>query len=80
MWQQTYDPLGNPILSALLAAFPILFFLVALTLLKLKGLYAALLTLALAFLVAFLGFAMPIEKILAAAAFGMLGGFWPVGR
>jgi lactate permease len=79
MWQQIYDPLGNGALSALLAATPILFFLVALTLLKLKGLNAALLTMALAFLVALFGFGMPVAKILAAAAFGILGGFWPIG-
>lgn len=79
MWQQIYDPLSSAALSALLAAFPILFFLAALTLLKLKGLSAALLTLALAFIVAFFGFGMPGEKILAAAAFGMLSGFWPIG-
>lgn len=79
MWQQIYDPLGNGFLSAALAALPILFFLVALTLLKLKGLNAALLTLALALLVAFFGFDMPLEKVLAAAAFGMLSGFWPIG-
>jgi lactate permease len=79
MWQQIYDPLGNGFLSALLAALPILFFLVALTVLKLKGLNAALLTAAVAFLVAFFAFSMPAEKILAAAAFGMLGGFWPIG-
>jgi lactate permease len=79
MWQQIYDPLGSAALSALLAASPILFFLVALTLLKLKGLSAALLTLALAFIVAFFGFGMPGEKILAAAGFGVLSGFWPIG-
>ena len=79
MWQQIYDPLGNGLLSALAAAFPILFFLVALTLLKLKGLNAALLTLVLAFIVAFFVFGMPLEKIFAAAVFGMLGGFWPIG-
>ena len=79
MWQQIYDPLGNGLLSALAAAFPILFFLVALTLLKLKGLNAALLTLGLAFIVAFFVFGMPLEKIFAAAVFGMLGGFWPIG-
>jgi len=79
MWQQIYDPLGNSFLSAALAALPILFFVVALTLLKLKGLNAALLTLVLALLVALFGFGMPLEKVLAAAAFGMLSGFWPIG-
>ena len=41
MCQQIYNPLGSGFVSALLAALPILFFLVALTLLKLKGFNAA---------------------------------------
>lgn len=74
MWRQLYDPLGNSLLSALLAASPIPFFLVALTALRLKGLNAALLAIGLAVLVASLGAGMPVEKVIAAAAFGVLGG------
>ena len=36
-WQQIYDPLGNLWLSSLIAAIPILFFFVALALLRMKG-------------------------------------------
>ncbi|WP_287028332.1 lactate permease LctP family transporter [Pseudomonas sp. UBA6310] len=79
MWQQTYDPLGNAYLSALLAAVPILFFLFALTVLKLKGLNAALLTLAISLVGTLLLFGMPPASILAAAAFGFLSGLWPIG-
>ncbi|MDQ0323607.1 lactate permease [Pararhizobium capsulatum DSM 1112] len=79
MWQQTYNPLGNLYLSALVAALPILFFLVALTFLKLKGLTAAIATLALSVGMAFLIFHMPMEKVLGAAIFGILGGLWPIG-
>lgn len=79
MWQQTYDPSGSLYLSALVAAFPILFFLVALTFLKLKGLTAAIATLALSILVSLFVFQMPLEKILAAAVFGILAGLWPIG-
>ena len=38
MWQQTYDPLNSPVLSALVAAVPIILFLLGLTVLKLSGL------------------------------------------
>jgi len=79
MWQQTYDPLGNAYLSALLAAVPILFFLFALTVLKLKGLNAALLTLAISLVGTLRLFGMPPASILAAAAFGFLSGLWPIG-
>ncbi|MBB3658030.1 lactate permease [Rhizobium sp. BK650] len=79
MWQQTYDPLGNLHLSALVAALPILFFLLALTFLKLKGLTAAIATLAISIIMSSVMFQMPLEKILAAAVFGILGGLWPIG-
>ena len=79
MWQQTYDPSGSLYLSALVAALPILSFLVALTFLKLKGLTAAIATLALSILVSLFVFQMPLEKILAAAVFGILAGLWPIG-
>jgi lactate permease len=79
MWQQVYDPLGYPYLSALIAAFPILFFLFALTILKLKGLNAAIVTLIISILMSAVVFHMPIEKILGAAVFGILSGLWPIG-
>lgn len=79
MWQQIYDPLGNPYLSALLAAIPILFFLLALTLLKLKGLTASMLALVVAVLTALLVFGMPLHSIVGATIFGILSGLWPIG-
>lgn len=79
MWQHIYVPAGNIYLSAVLAAVPILFFLSALTLLKLKGTTAAALTLVLSIGMAALLFGMPIDKILAAAVFGVLSGLWPIG-
>lgn len=79
MWQQLYDPLGNSFLSALVAAFPILFFLGALTVLKLKGLNAAIITLAISVVLVLLVTGMPLEKIMAAAVFGILSGLWPIG-
>lgn len=79
MWQQLYDPLGNAYLSALVAAVPILFFLAALTLLKLKGLTASLLTLGIAVVSSLFLFGMPLGKILSAALLGIANGLWPIG-
>lgn len=79
MWQQLYDPLGHPVLSALLAALPILCFLLGLTVLRLNGLVAALLALLLAALVAAFGFGMPLAMILGTALLGIANGLWPIG-
>lgn len=79
MWPQLYDPLSNPYLSALLAALPVLFFLVGLTLLKLNGLSAAVLTLLLAIAVAAVGFHMPLGMVLGSALLGIVNGLWPIG-
>lgn len=79
MWQQLYDPLGSPTLSALAGAIPILFFLLGLTVFKLKGLTAALIALVLAVATAALVFHMPLAKIAGAAVFGIASGLWPIG-
>lgn len=79
MWQHNYYPIGNLYVSALLAAVPIIFFLAALTLFKLKGTTAAALTLVLSIGMAALLFGMPMSKILATALFGVLSGLWPIG-
>ncbi|MGJ7542325.1 L-lactate permease [Variovorax sp. LT1R16] len=79
IWQQIYDPMGNPNLSALLAALPVLFFLLALTVLKLKGLTAALLAMAVSAAVSFFVFGMPFENIVGAALLGVANGVFPIG-
>lgn len=78
MWTQTYTPLGNLAASALVAAVPILFFLLALTVLKMKGITAAAISVVLALVVATVVFGMPVGKALSAAAYGVLSGLWPI--
>ena len=78
MWQQNYDPLGNPNLSALLAALPVLVFLLALTVLRLKGLTAALLAVLVSALVSALMFGMPSSAIAGATLFGIASGIFPI--
>ncbi|MFW0183118.1 L-lactate permease [Rothia sp. CCM 9417] len=79
MWQQVYDPLNNQALSALLASVPILAFLLGLTVFKLKGLHAALISLASAVALAVLVFGMPFAASISAIGYGFLSGMWPIG-
>jgi len=77
-WSQVYDPLGNLWLSSLVAAIPIIFYFVALAVLRLKGHVAGTITVALSLLVAVLFYKMPVPMALAAAADGFLYGLWPI--
>lgn len=79
MWTQSLTPLGNPWLSALVAALPIIVFLVCMTALKMKGTTAGAIALVVAFLVAIVPLQMPINKALGAAGFGVLNAIWPIG-
>lgn len=79
MWQQVYDPFGNQYISALVAILPILFFLLALTVFKMKGILAAFLTLAVSFIVAVFCFHMPVAKAISAVFLGIASGLWPIG-
>jgi lactate permease len=78
MWHQNYDPLGNANLSAPLAALPVLVFLLALTVLRLKGLTAALLAVLVSALVSSLVFGMPLDTLLGAALLGIANGVFPI--
>ncbi|TCN81908.1 lactate permease LctP family transporter [Shewanella fodinae] len=77
-WTQTYAPLGSLWLSALVALLPIVFFFMALTVLKLKGHIAGGITLLLALLVAVLMYQMPVTMAIASAVYGFAYGLWPI--
>jgi L-lactate transport len=78
-WTQIYAPVGNNLwLSALVAVIPIVFFFVALAVLRMKGHIAAVITVALAVLVAVLAYGMPVSMALAATGYGFLYGLWPI--
>ena len=78
-WPQTYDPMGNWVLSTILAALPVVVLLGALAILKVKAHYAALLGLASSLIIAVWVFGMPGRlaglTVLYGAAFGLL----PIG-
>ena len=78
-WTQIYAPLGGNLwLSALVAAIPIIFFFVALAVLRMKGHIAGLITVAIAVVIAIVVYQMPAPMALAATGYGFLYGLWPI--
>ncbi len=78
-WQQAYDPLHNGLLSALVAAVPIVVLLGTLAFLRLKVHRAAILGLAAAIIIAVAIFGMPADKAGAVTVFGAAYGLFPIG-
>ena len=77
-WMQNYIPIGNIWLSALIAAIPIIFFFLALTLLRMKGHVAGTITVILSFLIAVFVYGMPIGPAVSSAIYGFFYGLWPI--
>ena len=78
-WTQIYDPLGNLLLSALVAAIPVVVLLGLLAFFHMRAHLAALIGLASALLVAIAIYGMPIKLALAAAGDGVAYGLFPIG-
>ena len=79
MWQQVYDPLHSTVLSALVAAAPIILFLLSLTVFKLTGIKSALLSLAAALGIGIFVFGLPTSAGAGSILYGFLAGMWPIG-
>src|SRR3954467_1450931 len=77
-WMQVYDPAGNLWVSALVAALPIIFFFIALAVLRMKGHIAATITVVIALAVAILFYGMPVTQALASVGYGFVYGLWPI--
>ncbi|MBK8175642.1 MAG: lactate permease LctP family transporter [Rhodospirillales bacterium] len=78
-WTQIYAPIGGNLwASAAVAVIPIVFFFIALAILRMKGHIAALVTVALAVLIAVVVYGMPVSMALAATGYGFLYGLWPI--
>jgi len=78
-WTQVYSPIADNLwLSTAVALIPIIFFFVALAVLRMKGYLAAIITVTLAVLVAVLAYKMPVSMALAATGYGFLYGLWPI--
>ncbi|MEO8448736.1 MAG: L-lactate permease [Gemmatimonadota bacterium] len=78
-WPQRYDPLGSPLLSAAVAALPIVALLGSLAWLRLRAPVAAAIGLAAALLLAVVMVGMPPKIAIASAAFGAAYGLFPIG-
>src|SRR5687767_1077611 len=78
-WSQVYDPLGNPFLSTLVAAIPIVVLLGSIALLKIRIHYAALLGLAVALIIASQVYRMPTSAAVATTVYGAAYGLFPIG-
>src|SRR4051812_6362682 len=79
-WTQTYTPLfGNLILSALVAALPIIVLLGLLGIFHVRAHWAALAGLATALLIALLIFGMPLAFAISAVINGAAYGLFPIG-
>lgn len=78
-WTQIYDPLGNLLLSALVAALPVVVLLGLLGLFHVKAHIAALLGLATSLVVSIVVYGMPTSLALSSAGYGALYGLFPIG-
>ena len=79
VWQQIYDPLGNMVLSTILAAVPVVVMLVCLGFLHIKAHIAAGLGLLSALVIAIFVYGMPSTMAGQAAVLGGLTGLLPIG-
>ena len=79
MWNQVYNPFGNPVLSTLAAALPVVVLLGLIASNKVKAHVAAIVALIIANLVAIYLFTMPAGMSLRATALGAVTGFFPIG-
>ena len=78
-WTQVYDPFGNPLLSTLVAALPVVVLLGSIALLKIRIHYAALLGLGVALAVAVFAHKMPVAMAGATTVYGAAYGLFPIG-
>jgi len=79
VWTQVYDPLGNPWLSTLFAALPVIVLLGSLAFLRMAAHWAAVMGLIAALLIAIVVFGMPTPMAGAAAMYGAFFGLLPIG-
>jgi lactate permease len=78
-WIQVYDPLGNAVLSTLVAALPIVLLLTTLAIFEWKAHWAALAGLVAALLVSVVVYGMPVSAAAATAVYGAAYGLFPIG-
>jgi len=78
-WSQSYDPLGSPLASTVVALVPVVVLLGALASHRIRAHWAALAGLGAALLVAVFAIGMPAGMALRSAALGAAYGLFPIG-
>ncbi len=78
-WTQNYVPVGNLLVSALIAAIPVVVLLGALAFFHIKAHWAAIIGLILAWAIAVFVYGMPASTATAAAGYGAAFGLLPIG-
>jgi lactate permease len=78
-WPQNYDPVGNWLVSTLIASLPVVVLLGSLALLHMKAHYSALLGLATSLIVSIWVFGMPASLVGKTAVLGAAYGLLPIG-
>ncbi|HMJ89357.1 MAG TPA: L-lactate permease, partial [Candidatus Acidoferrum sp.] len=78
-WSQNYNPLGNALLSTIMAALPIVVLLGSIAWLRIRIHFAALLGLAVALLVSIFCYQMPVKLAGLTTIYGALFGVFPIG-
>ncbi len=77
-WTQVYDPVGGAVVSALLAGIPLISLFYMLAVRRAKGHYAAVLAVALSFILAVAVWGMPFGTALGALSYGAAFGLFPI--
>ena len=79
MLVESFNPFNNLLLSSIVAAIPIIVFLLCLTVFKMKGIYAAITTLVVTIIVAMVFFKLPGSIAGGATLEGFYQGIIPIG-
>src|SRR5688572_5909712 len=78
-WTQNYDPFQNAFFSTAIASLPVVVLLTSIAALGIRIHIAALVGLAVAFVVATAAFGMPLKMAGATAVYGAAYGLFPIG-
>lgn len=79
MFVESFNPFGNVLLSSIVAAIPIILFLLCLTIFKMKGIYASITTLVVTLILAISIFKLPMKIATGASIEGFFQGIIPIG-